>query len=452
MISNESVLGEKYAVRFELGRGGMGEVFAAENLWTGRPVAIKTLRAEYGREPVLVERFWHEARAASKLRHPNVVEVLDMGYDEPSGCPFIVQEFLDGDCLELVISRTLGRGLPLDEALRYLLPVMEALHACHEAGVLHRDVKPSNVFLAHQADGSVVPKLIDFGVSKSMTRAEAARTSTGVTVGTPQYMSPEQARGQRDVDRRTDVWGMGATLFEALSGQLPFDGPNVHVIMAQVLVAAPTPLRELAPHVPAGVAAVIDRAMRPRREERWPTMLALRDALVRETAGARETLASPSSVELVPPEKPVETADAPDDDSHRVSWTAPEMRLPTSRWPTVAALIVTPALVVLGALALRHAHASHTASASLHATPATVSARAEEPTPPSVSAPAPPVEAPPTPVLVAPVRPARAVTTRRARPAPPAAQALPTLPPAPPRDPLAPDETPYEAMRRRGHP
>ena len=108
MISNESVLGEKYAVRFELGRGGMGEVFAAENLWTGRPVAIKTLRAEYGREPVLVERFWHEARAASKLRHPNIVEVLDMGYDEPSGCPFIVQEFLDGACLVLVVSRTMG--------------------------------------------------------------------------------------------------------------------------------------------------------------------------------------------------------------------------------------------------------------------------------------------------------------------------------------------------------
>jgi serine/threonine-protein kinase len=137
---------------------------------------------------------------------------------------------------------------------------MDALATCHEAGLIHRDVKPSNVILSRAPDGEVVPKLIDFGVSKSLVQRGPARTVSGSAVGTPQYMAPEQARGEDGVDGRADVWAVGATLFESLAGRLPFDGPSVHVIVAQIMNADAPPLRSLAPEVPADVAAAVDRA------------------------------------------------------------------------------------------------------------------------------------------------------------------------------------------------
>jgi serine/threonine protein kinase len=165
-IGPGTLLGTKYALLGELGRGGVGAVYAAENTWTGRRVAVKVLRVEYTCGPRTISRFRHEAQVASRLRHPNIVDVIDMGFDEPNNAPYIVEELLEGEGYDAVLAQSPGRRVSPEDALRVMLPVMDALAACHAAGVVHRDVKPSNIFLCRTPRGEVVPKLIDFGVSK----------------------------------------------------------------------------------------------------------------------------------------------------------------------------------------------------------------------------------------------------------------------------------------------
>src|SRR5215472_14127243 len=195
------LLAGKYTLEARLGAGAMGEVWRATQADVGRAVAIKILRGEHAADSGLVTRFLREARAANLVRHVNVVDVYDVGQDD-AGTPFLVQELLEGQDLGAYLTSR-GHGLPLDEAMQIVMPIVEAIAFAHGRGVVHRDIKPENVFLSRGA-GAVVPKLLDFGISHVDGEGAARMTATGVALGTPAYMSPEQIKSARNVDARSD--------------------------------------------------------------------------------------------------------------------------------------------------------------------------------------------------------------------------------------------------------
>ena len=262
----------------------MGSVFAAENTWTKRRVALKLLGPELSKAPDRARRFLREAQSSTRIEHPNIVDVLDMGQDEKTGALFIVQELLRGKDLRAHLADSHGR-LSAAEALQLLVPIMEALEAAHQFDVVHRDIKPDNIFLARES-GRTVPKLIDFGLSKILVAgpqpASAPVTGGGVPVGTPQYMSPEQARGEPVIDGRTDVWSIGVVLYEVLTGALPFDAPALPLLLMRIATERPRPVDELA-DIPTELATIVHRALEPDRERRFSSMTDLLHA-VRETA------------------------------------------------------------------------------------------------------------------------------------------------------------------------
>ena len=277
----------KYAIERVLGEGGMGIVYAARHVRLDRPVAIKFLHAPYARERAALARFEGEARAAGSLRHPNVVDVVDVDVEAASGAPFMVLELLSGEPLSSLLQR---RGaLPADEALALLDPVLDALEAAHARGIVHRDLKPDNIFLAQEA-GRVVPKLLDFGIAKLRDSSPDAATATGTAMGTPTYMAPEQARGSvREIGPWTDVWSMGVVLFECASGRMHFDfAPDAGVLgwLGQVATGRPRALRDVAPGVPETFASAVDAALDVEPSRRTQSITALRAALRGEAAGA----------------------------------------------------------------------------------------------------------------------------------------------------------------------
>jgi serine/threonine-protein kinase len=262
----------KYRLVRRLGGGGMGAVYEASHVLTGRRVAVKVMRADLRIDPAMTERFFREAQASAWIGHPNIVEVLDMGVDPLDGSPYIVQEFLPGQDLRWVLDK---RGvLEPREALELLAPVMSALVAAHRKGIVHRDVKPENIFLVRGPSGTIVPKLIDFGIAKVADGAlESARlTRTGMAMGTPLYMSPEQAVGEHEVDAQTDVWAIGVVLFELLAGRPPFEASNYNAVLARVLSGPIPRLDAVAPNVPTALADVVATALERDPNLRYPSM------------------------------------------------------------------------------------------------------------------------------------------------------------------------------------
>ncbi len=279
-----ALLGGKYRVRKVLGEGGVGVVYEAENSWTGRRVALKVLRPEFAAKREVVRRFKREAQAATQIDHPNIVDVLDMGEDRAHGTLYIVQELLTGTDLRCWLDH---RGvLPPSEAVEILTPVMGALVAAHRRGIIHRDIKPENIFLVRGSGGRVLPKLIDFGISKIIdaTSPGPKTTSIGTAVGTPNYMSPEQARGDTALDGRSDVWSVGAVLYEMLCGRAPFEAPTHTLLLLRIVTERPTPLDSVNPSVPAHLVAIVHRALEPDPSERYPSMRALLADLVESPA------------------------------------------------------------------------------------------------------------------------------------------------------------------------
>lgn len=277
-----STLANKYHLKSLLGAGGMGAVYEAENLGTGRRVAVKVMLAEAARDGQAAARFLREARVASRVVHPNIVEVLDLDRDPVDNAPYIVQEFLVGRELAAAIEER-GGPFELREALDIMAPVMRALVVAHSRNVVHRDLKPANIFLAQNANGDRVPKVIDFGIAK-LTGDDASEgglslTRTGAAMGTPYYMSPEQARGMRAIDAQTDVWSIGVVLFEMLAGRRPFEAENYHALLFS-LMEPPPRLEVVCPSVPKEVADVIHQALTLDRTRRFATMQQFLDALL----------------------------------------------------------------------------------------------------------------------------------------------------------------------------
>ncbi len=264
----------KYALIRELGSGGMGSVYEAENAWTGRRVAIKTLRPELLESAETVARFLQEGRATARITHPNVLEIFDMG-QEDGGTLFIVQELLVGTDLRARLA--LGPA-SLFEALDALLPIAGALAEAHAQGIVHRDVKPANIVLARAAiSNDPVPKLIDFGIAKVLkgrTAGLSSMTNTlvGELMGTPAYMSPEQITADPTIDGAADVWSLGAVFFEALSGRRAFSGETLQATIRKILSVRADSLLEIAPQVPREIAAIVARMLTPERDERFRDM------------------------------------------------------------------------------------------------------------------------------------------------------------------------------------
>jgi len=297
-----TIIDGKYKINSVLGEGGMGTVFEAEHVAIGRSVAVKVLHPAQASKKVAVKRFHQEARAAGGIGHPNICEVYDMG-TLPDASPYLVMERLTGETLASRIAAE--GGLPFDEMIDVGMQVLAGLSAAHERGILHRDIKPENVFLVRRAGFPAVVKILDFGVSK-MTIAgghadweeDTDLTKTGMVMGTPYYMSPEQARGERNLDARLDIYAAGVLLYEALTGRRPFSGTNYNSLLLQILAGGAPPMRQLRPSVPPAIEEVVVRAMAKKREDRYATATEMQRALgrARPSTDRRATARTPITV------------------------------------------------------------------------------------------------------------------------------------------------------------
>ncbi len=252
-----TVLCNKYEIVRMLGRGGMGVVAQAKHLRMNRDVALKILLPAFRDQPEVVARFEREARAASQLANPHVTRVLDVD-TLPDGSPFMVMEMLRGRDLGQILAAH-GK-LPYREAVGYVLEACAGMVDAHRAGVVHRDLKPNNLFVDTQGSRPVL-KILDFGISKIIGDVNASMTQTSTTFGTPLYMSPEQVRSMKHVDGRTDVWSLGVVLYELLAGEPPFHGPSATAILAAIIADKPVSISTHRPDVPPPLADAIMRAL-----------------------------------------------------------------------------------------------------------------------------------------------------------------------------------------------
>jgi serine/threonine protein kinase len=265
-------IGGKYTVRRVLGGGGMGTVFEAEHLTIGRLVALKVLHPKHVPKREIVQRFYREARAAGRIDHPNICEVYDLDKLD-DGSPYLVMERLVGETLARRMA--MEPRLPLYELVDVLIQLLSALSAAHDKGIVHRDIKPENIFLAKRVGLPAQTKLLDFGVSKMTgalrgeTRDDLELTRKGMVMGTPHYMSPEQACGDRDLDARVDLYACGVVLYQALTGQRPFAAANNRAVLHEVLTGRLRPARELRPALPPKFDAILAKAMARNREDRY---------------------------------------------------------------------------------------------------------------------------------------------------------------------------------------
>jgi len=395
-------LAGRYEIVRRIGEGGMGAVYEAKHTVIGKRVAVKVLLEKFHSNRDLVARLLQEARLASSIGHENIVDVTDFGTTD-DGRSFVVMEFLEGEPLAQLVMRE--APLPVERSLRIARQVASALGAAHAKGIYHRDVKPENVYLVRRGDADFV-KVVDFGISKAVKQggddpAESYRlTHTGLLLGTPLYMSPEQARGEDDLDHRVDIWALGVMLYECLTGEVPFHANNYLGIISQVLTRVAPPPSRLRPElgIPPAVEAVVMRAMEKDRQRRYQTMADLERDLERLLAGD-QNVGSPAPAGPLEEVAPVEIAGL-------------------RRWR----LAIVGALVMVAgiALALRHPSDAHSGSEQA-APPASAAAPPPAAAPPaSPPAPAVPIAAPPagadprgSAAATSPSRAAKATVVRR---------------------------------------
>jgi serine/threonine-protein kinase len=259
-----------YRLVRKLGEGGFGAVFLAEHTELGRKVACKILHREFADQEEVVERFFREARSVCAIGHRAIVEIENFGR-LPDGEPFYLMEYLAGESLSLRVKR---RPLRVDEAVAVFEPVASALAAAHAKQIIHRDLKPENIMVREEHGAIVEVKLLDFGIAKLAHHADAVRSRSNVPLGTPAYMSPEQARDAKHVDERSDVYSFAATMYAALAGRPPFVADSIPGVILKVQLEPPPPLTGYAPHVPEALARVLARCMDKESGTRPPSMRA----------------------------------------------------------------------------------------------------------------------------------------------------------------------------------
>ena len=274
-LGSSAVVAGKYVLVRRLGAGGMGVVWVAHNRVLDMHVAIKLIDLEQSPHPKrMADRLLQEARAAARIAHPAICRVFDFGETE-AGDPFIVSELLHGETLGAFLQES--PRLDSLRAVQMLLPIIDGLAAAHAKGIVHRDIKPDNIFLSRDDVSRLQPKLLDFGIAR-LVDAERKITLDGTLLGTPGYMSPEQARGDADIDVRTDVWGVGVVLYEMLTGTHPFGGDNYNALLWAIVHEAPVPVTDLG----AGDAelwSILGRALAKDPAARWASMRELGVAL-----------------------------------------------------------------------------------------------------------------------------------------------------------------------------
>ncbi|MBZ0116437.1 MAG: serine/threonine protein kinase, partial [Sandaracinaceae bacterium] len=263
-----------YTVAAHVADGAMGAVYEARHAQTRERVAIKVLHPDVLEDEVAVERFKREYETAEMFNHPHIVKVIEFGQTQ-DGAHFLTMEYLVGQELGQLL-RSTGK-LPPARLLRVLAQVAQALEHAHSFGVIHRDLKPDNIFLCTAESGDDV-RILDFGSVKLQVEMGPKLTAFGTTLGSPYYMSPEQAKGLPDVDTRTDVFAIGAILYEGLSGKIAFEAPTVAEILMKIVRQMPAKLSSVAPEVPPAMDAVIERAIAKDKKQRFETPAALVDA------------------------------------------------------------------------------------------------------------------------------------------------------------------------------
>jgi len=293
-MTQPRLLGGRYELDGVVGRGGMAEVYRARDIRLDRIVAIKTLRADLARDQTFQARFRREAQSAASLNHPSIVAVYDTGEDMATGVPvpYIVMEFVDGRTVrDLLIE---GHRLLPERSLEIIDGVLRALEYSHQAGIVHRDIKPGNVMVTRNGD----IKVMDFGIARAMSDAQATMTQTAQVIGTAQYLSPEQARGDR-VDARSDLYSAGCLLYELLTGRPPFTGDSPVAIAYQHVRENPIPPSRIDPDIPLWADAIVLKAMAKSPADRYQSAAEMRADLQRAASGM--PIAAPTRVDVYAP-------------------------------------------------------------------------------------------------------------------------------------------------------
>jgi eukaryotic-like serine/threonine-protein kinase len=279
-VSIGAIVANKYRIDRVIGQGGMGVVVAAFHLELEQPVAIKFLTPAAGSREDAGERFRREARAAARIHSDHVARVLDIEVLD-GRIPYMVMELLDGHDLEKELELT--GSLPVEVAVDYILQAIDAVAEAHAAGIVHRDLKPTNLFLAKRTGGQRIIKVLDFGISKISGPgwgSDAALTRSASIFGSPLYMSPEQMRSARDVDARSDIWSLGAMLFELVAGRPPYVADSIPALCMAIINAPPPLLREVLPTAPVALEAILSRCLSRDPNDRFASVAELAQALV----------------------------------------------------------------------------------------------------------------------------------------------------------------------------
>ncbi|HEY8431694.1 MAG TPA: serine/threonine-protein kinase [Sandaracinaceae bacterium] len=361
----EGQIVDRYRIGAVLGIGGHGVVYAAEHVELGYRVAIKVLDRAAGRDPRRRARFAREAQVGARVRHRHIAGILEAGELE-CGTPYLVMEHVGGVDLATLLERE-GRLAP-DEAIEVGIALLAATAALSAHGVVHRDIKPENVMIARAVDGAVEIKLLDFGIAKAPSSSTEPRiTLEGYVLGTPHYMSPEQIRGE-PLDARSDLYAIGALLYQALSGTVPIDADDTDAVMTKMLVEEPVPLRQRRPDCPPSLEAIVMRALAKDRDARYRTPGAMAAALMKALDDLRVPRGSTWSRVAHVLGGPPPAAQARPEARSRGSWEAARRALPTPAerpsalrarrgrprvcppwWPAAAALILA---AIAGCVAL----------------------------------------------------------------------------------------------------
>jgi hypothetical protein len=269
LLKAGSIIGGRYVLGRLIGKGGMSTVHEATHQQLGKKVAIKLLTGGYNENPSTIKRFQQEAQIAGNIGHPNICAVMDFGTTD-DGVPYLVMENLEGESLAAMLKR--DGTVPVDDALRITLQALEALEEVHSRGVVHRDLKPGNLFITSARGYGMIVKLLDFGISKVMqSTTKTSLTQTGTTLGTPNYMSPEQIREAKVIDQRADLYSIGVILFKMLSGRAPYEGGPVTETILKIMEEPVPSLAEAAPDTPPALVSLVLRSMQKDPAQRFQT-------------------------------------------------------------------------------------------------------------------------------------------------------------------------------------